>query len=168
VTLPVPHTTKNFLISPPGSPPIGWEPIEEEAPNTEALAADLLAALQRLQVERRHPRGVDGIQVLMTPDDDEMDTSIDSDLSSKPPGLSVFLEDTDFVEPVIESPHTPENGEGMWEGEMMRGGIGRVKATVESMGLQMFPSSATPLLGTNLSSNLPPRVPTPRPPPTDN
>ncbi|GAA5947192.1 hypothetical protein JCM3765_001567 [Sporobolomyces pararoseus] len=31
--LSVPSTGKNFLISPPGSPPVGWEQIEEDAPN---------------------------------------------------------------------------------------------------------------------------------------
>ena len=47
--LQVPAHNKNFLISPPGSPPVGWEPLEEEPPNTSALAADLMAALTRLQ-----------------------------------------------------------------------------------------------------------------------
>lgn len=31
--LEVPASGKNFLISPPGSPPVGWEQIEEDAPN---------------------------------------------------------------------------------------------------------------------------------------
>ncbi|TNY20736.1 Proteophosphoglycan ppg4 [Rhodotorula diobovata] len=31
--LEVPASGKNFLISPPGSPPVGWEQIEEHAPN---------------------------------------------------------------------------------------------------------------------------------------
>lgn len=31
--LSVPDSGRNFLISPPGSPPVGWEQIEEESPN---------------------------------------------------------------------------------------------------------------------------------------
>ncbi|KAK8850401.1 hypothetical protein IAR55_004319 [Kwoniella newhampshirensis] len=43
----IPH---NFLISPPGSPPEGWEPILEDAPNTSILAEDLQRALTALQL----------------------------------------------------------------------------------------------------------------------
>ncbi|WRT70556.1 uncharacterized protein IL334_007554 [Kwoniella shivajii] len=43
----LPH---NFLISPPGSPPEGWEPIPEEGPNTTILAEDLQRALESLQL----------------------------------------------------------------------------------------------------------------------
>jgi len=47
-----PSPTKNFLISPPGSPPVGWEPIKEEPPNATPLADDLISALHKLQVEQ--------------------------------------------------------------------------------------------------------------------
>ena len=47
-----PSPTKNFLISPPGSPPEGWEPIQEEPPNVTPLADDLMAALHKLQSDR--------------------------------------------------------------------------------------------------------------------
>lgn len=43
-----PSTDRNFLISPPGSPPIGWEPIREDPPNRETLALDLMEALRNL------------------------------------------------------------------------------------------------------------------------
>lgn len=46
-----PSPTKNFLISPPGSPPEGWEPIKEEPPNATPLADDLMAALRKLEFE---------------------------------------------------------------------------------------------------------------------
>lgn len=47
--LPVPTTDRNFLISPPGSPPVGWEPIREDPPNTNTLADDLMRALGSLR-----------------------------------------------------------------------------------------------------------------------
>lgn len=52
-SLPVPVTDKNFLISPPGSPPVGWEPIREDPPNADTLADDLMRALGDLRVSGR-------------------------------------------------------------------------------------------------------------------
>jgi hypothetical protein len=72
-----PPIEKNFLISPPGSPPVGWEPIREEPPNTATLAGDLIAALKKLQLrERRGSR-----EILLEPEEGV--------------GVSVYLEDTD-------------------------------------------------------------------------
>ncbi|KIM49633.1 hypothetical protein M413DRAFT_60927 [Hebeloma cylindrosporum] len=59
----IPHTNflkppaieKNFLISPPGSPPIGWEQIREDPPNSTPLAEDLIQALRKLQVFDEKP-----------------------------------------------------------------------------------------------------------------
>ncbi|WVQ95525.1 hypothetical protein IAU59_002622 [Kwoniella sp. CBS 9459] len=48
--LAVPEMPHNFLISPPGSPPEGWEPIVEDAPNSCILAEDLQRALEALQL----------------------------------------------------------------------------------------------------------------------
>lgn len=42
-------TDRNFLISPPGSPPVGWEPIREDPPNRDTLADDLIRALGALR-----------------------------------------------------------------------------------------------------------------------
>ncbi|KAJ7174351.1 Calcipressin, partial [Mycena filopes] len=61
-----PAIEKNFLISPPGSPPVGWEPIKEEPPNATPLADDLMAALRKLQVDERN---VSGPEVLIEPED---------------------------------------------------------------------------------------------------
>ena len=47
---PVPE--RNFLISPPGSPPVGWKQTQEEPPNEVALAEDLQCALEQLRVRR--------------------------------------------------------------------------------------------------------------------
>ncbi|KAF4614423.1 hypothetical protein D9613_003334 [Agrocybe pediades] len=44
-----PAVEKNFLISPPGSPPVGWEPIKEDPPNSTPLADDLIQALRKLK-----------------------------------------------------------------------------------------------------------------------
>lgn len=46
--LKAPSTGKLFFISPPPSPPQGWESREEEPPNRETHADDLAAALGRL------------------------------------------------------------------------------------------------------------------------
>jgi len=166
--LPVPPTTKNFLISPPGSPPIGWEQAHEEPPNRDALAADLVAALQRLQLNRARPTDRQGVQLLLAPDDDDMDVdgTAPPSLSNPTPGLTVYLEDSDFKSDVFDHSSgamTPVE-EGLWQGERMHGGIGLVKASVASMRQD---GAASP------RSSLPPgsgkvaRVPTPRPPPTD-
>ncbi|KAF9361151.1 carbohydrate-binding module 1 protein [Mortierella sp. AD094] len=40
-----PELEKNWLISPPGSPPIGWSQIREDPPNSVHLADDLVKAL---------------------------------------------------------------------------------------------------------------------------
>ncbi|KAJ6606212.1 Calcipressin [Mycena vulgaris] len=61
-----PAIEKNFLISPPGSPPVGWEPIKEEPPNATPLADDLMAALRKLQVNEKHSSG---LEVLIEPHD---------------------------------------------------------------------------------------------------
>ncbi|KAJ7184500.1 Calcipressin [Mycena filopes] len=61
-----PAIEKNFLISPPGSPPVGWEPIKEEPPNATPLADDLIAALRKLQV---HEKRSSGLEVLIEPED---------------------------------------------------------------------------------------------------
>ena len=61
-----PAIEKNFLISPPGSPPVGWEPIKEEPPNATPLADDLMAALRKLQVNEKHGSG---LEVLIEPHD---------------------------------------------------------------------------------------------------
>ncbi|CAE6344754.1 unnamed protein product [Rhizoctonia solani] len=63
-TLAVPALEKNFLISPPGSPPVGWEPAVEDPPNKDALAADLIEALRRLQLSREG-----GVEVLVSSGD---------------------------------------------------------------------------------------------------
>ncbi|KAL1915221.1 uncharacterized protein VTP21DRAFT_7497 [Calcarisporiella thermophila] len=47
-SLHVPELEKNWLISPPGSPPVGWEQIREDPPNRKVLADDLAHSLANL------------------------------------------------------------------------------------------------------------------------
>ena len=72
-----PPLEKNFLISPPGSPPVGWEPIREHPPNSMTLAEDLVIALNRLKC--REKRG--NREVLLEPEDGV--------------GVGVYVEDAD-------------------------------------------------------------------------
>ena len=58
-----PALEKNFLISPPGSPPVGWEPIREDPPNPTPLADDLIAALRKLQQHTKRS----SLEVLLEP-----------------------------------------------------------------------------------------------------
>lgn len=74
-----PAVEKNFLISPPGSPPVGWEPIKEDPPNATPLADDLIAALRKLQTFDDHP----SYEQLLDP--------LDSDGC----GVGVYVEDCD-------------------------------------------------------------------------
>jgi len=135
--LAVPPIEKNFLISPPGSPPVGWEPIKEVPPNTDTLAADLVAALHRLKISREG-----GVEILVSGggEDGEGDANVPA----------VHLEG-EWLEP---------NGDGGDE-EVSRppGGISMVKATVESM-------SGTSSAGGWLAGQRVPvqQFPTPRPP----
>lgn len=73
-----PETERNFLISPPGSPPVGWEPIREDPPNATPLADDLIATLKGLQLQQQ---ATPGIEILLDPEEGS--------------GVSVVLEDFD-------------------------------------------------------------------------
>ncbi|KAG9010218.1 hypothetical protein FRB90_007966 [Tulasnella sp. 427] len=106
----------------------------------------------------------DGVQLIMSPDDDDDDPDVRMDGSSPPAkqGLTVFLEDADYRpddERAAAGTITPD-AEGVWEGEMMRGGIGRVRATVASMQRDGVSSPG----GLGSASGRIARVPTPRPP----
>ncbi|KAF9262616.1 Calcipressin [Marasmius fiardii PR-910] len=75
-----PTTDRNFLISPPGSPPVGWEPIREDPPNSTPLADDLITALKSLQVQQTS----------------ESSTGVEIVLDASESGVSVVVEDCDF------------------------------------------------------------------------
>ncbi|KAF9036837.1 calcineurin-binding protein [Panaeolus papilionaceus] len=72
-----PAIEKNFLISPPGSPPVGWEQVVEDPPNATPLADDLMAALKKLKVYEEHSP----FEKLLDPDEGS--------------GVGVYVEDFD-------------------------------------------------------------------------
>lgn len=49
--LSVPELEKNWLVSPPGSPPFGWTPIKEDRPNSNTLSHDLAHALAHVSLD---------------------------------------------------------------------------------------------------------------------
>jgi hypothetical protein len=61
--LPLPKSDKLFFISPPPSPPMGWEMRNEEAPNQIVHAEDLAEALAKLHADHRE---------LPSPTDDDL------------------------------------------------------------------------------------------------
>lgn len=88
-----PQLEKNFLISPPGSPPVGWEQVREEPPNHAPLADDLMNALKKLQLERETHHGV---EVLMEPE------------AEGGPGIGIYVEDCGSGLPEIQEAEPDE------------------------------------------------------------
>ncbi|TBU41355.1 Calcipressin [Dichomitus squalens] len=78
-----PANEKNFLISPPGSPPVGWEQIREDPPNATPLAHDLITALRKLEVQEASARRGPGPEILLEPQEGV--------------GISVCVEDCDAL-----------------------------------------------------------------------
>ncbi|EMD34315.1 hypothetical protein CERSUDRAFT_86436 [Gelatoporia subvermispora B] len=76
-----PPLEKNFLISPPGSPPVGWEQTREDPPNATPLAEDLVRALRSLQLAQEHEHHVSGVEVLIEPEETG--------------GIGIYVEDCD-------------------------------------------------------------------------
>lgn|SRR6266850_5373425 len=77
-----PPLEKNFLISPPGSPPVGWEQIAEDPPNVAPLADDLIAALRKLQLAAGAAAKRPGREMILDPEDGA--------------GIGVYVEDCDM------------------------------------------------------------------------
>lgn len=101
-----PKVEKNFLISPPGSPPVGWEPIREEPPNNAPLAEDLIIALRRLQFS--HVEGSSSVgpsvSVLIEPEEG--------------PGVGVYVEDCGDEDwsKTVDDDDPMDQGEGWFYG----------------------------------------------------
>lgn len=103
--LTVPKIDRNFLISPPCSPPLGWTSAHETGPNSTTLADDLSHAFARLSPNSLIPRVIDDEELHnFSLDDDSMEevTSVDDNLAdsdrrildqSRAPGLIVISTD---------------------------------------------------------------------------
>ena len=78
-----PPIERNHLISPPGSPPKGWEQVKEDPPNQKTLADDLAFALKQLELQQT---GVNQplLRQLIDPSDG--------------PGIGVFVDSTPVQE----------------------------------------------------------------------
>ena len=81
--LEVPPLDKNFLISPPSSPPVGWQQIREDRPNADTLAADLIRALSGLTTDD---------------DADEMDAGGEEETPRSPSGGVRLDTDTTLIQ----------------------------------------------------------------------
>ncbi|KAL4402541.1 calcium-dependent protein serine/threonine phosphatase regulator [Malassezia pachydermatis] len=110
-----PAPEREFLISPPGSPPVGWEPRSEDRPNTDTLAEDLIEALQALSAAQA--------------------TTDDTDVSEKTPTApasnvpTMLIPSTAMTIPGVVL-HESETMESM---TAPRSSIHQVKATIESL-----------------------------------
>jgi len=96
-----PEHEKNFLISPPGSPPIGWEQVREDPPNETPLAEDLIHALRKLEVDAQFRKtkveGQRGVELLLAPEDSADGISVyveDCDVSEEEDEIEIDIEDT--------------------------------------------------------------------------
>lgn len=152
--LDVPQTDKNFLISPPGSPPVGWESIREEPPNLDTLADDLVKALESLTVGRSAPEyddlrnsgrasPVNGSSMPASPRDTIIIPHRRTESGDLP---SVMVSDTDMAGSSNSNSLSIADAFALQRsGSLARtsapGPISQVKATVESMQTSSFPST---------------------------
>lgn len=126
------------MISPPGSPPVGWEQTLEEAPNAAPLAADLINALRKLEIQAEFSRtkveGRNGVEVLIDPEDGYH-------------GISVIVEDCDPAKEeemdVYGDDDEGRNGEGWAYGESSRYRMGPGGAL--PAGWRPIPTSRPPM-----------------------
>jgi len=89
--LAAPESKKLFFISPPPSPPHGWELRNEEPPNTVVVAEDLAHALARLTAKRPPPVFQEASEQTASPKGDD---------AKKSPDLSVDTNATTAKGPI--------------------------------------------------------------------
>ncbi|RHZ80473.1 hypothetical protein Glove_135g53 [Diversispora epigaea] len=98
--LNVPEIEKNWLSSPPGSPPIGWNPTRENAPNSVTFAHDIIHSLSHINTisELNLPKilkGNDNLEEFSLDDKFEKEVNDDFKVShTQIPVLTVLSSDT--------------------------------------------------------------------------
>ncbi|BEI85576.1 hypothetical protein CcaverHIS002_0509770 [Cutaneotrichosporon cavernicola] len=125
-----PEHERNFLISPPGSPPEGWEPIVEDGPNMTPLADDLKRALEALQLQalgRDHGAGPEVI----------LDVG----------GVRVEVEDMDTANQECEwgEEYIVAGGADMWEAPRQHGGPGGLAGGGFTPAGRILPTARPPM-----------------------
>ncbi|KAK9764491.1 hypothetical protein K7432_007952 [Basidiobolus ranarum] len=89
--LKLPDNDRLWLVSPPGSPPVGWMQEREEPPNDATLAEDLLHALRKL---------VDKEEMEIS-DDSSLHSNISYPMSSDEPTFNIQTSNGEEELPVI-------------------------------------------------------------------
>jgi hypothetical protein len=113
--LALPKSDKLFFISPPPSPPMGWEMHNEEAPNKVVHAEDLAAALSRLHAHHvDYPPEADPDTPMITRRRTGSSTIVyhPDDHNDSPDLPSIAVEDTTDSLAHIDSPDAMEGIEG--------------------------------------------------------
>ncbi|SCZ95978.1 BZ3500_MvSof-1268-A1-R1_Chr8-1g09922 [Microbotryum saponariae] len=138
--LSVPALSRNFLISPPGSPPVGWEQTLEEAPNPNPLpeggdidhgwASELARALRYISVDTDPSLEPDADRV--GPDDDLTVTKQGGSASDASTTQVIVPPRLLDVCPSITVSTAAENSIEM-PGSLPARNISAVKATIDSL-----------------------------------
>ncbi|CAG8580785.1 5484_t:CDS:2 [Paraglomus brasilianum] len=177
--LAVPQLDRNYLISPPCSPPLGWTSLRETGPNSTTLADDLSHAFARLSPNSLIPRIIDDedLHNFSLDDGNSMEevTSIDNndvccnacEKNLAAPGLIVISTDDNSDSEVT----TPKNDLSVpailiqdWDTPFS---VPTIQASARSMGLPQSSKASLSPASLNRHPMVTPRpriIPTARPP----
>ncbi|KAF0554864.1 Calcipressin-domain-containing protein [Gigaspora margarita] len=95
--LKVPEFEKNLLISPPGSPPVGWVQSREDRPNSTTLSDDLVHALAKFHSNSSNNIYDDFEEFTLDDkiESESRDSHNDSDSRNNGPILTIMSSDVD-------------------------------------------------------------------------
>ncbi|KAM0792043.1 hypothetical protein ACM66B_004751 [Microbotryomycetes sp. NB124-2] len=139
--LDVPQLSRNFLISPPGSPPVGWEQTLEEAPNPNPfpVSSDQSSNGEDSGWAEELARALRFLSTDSNPEDDEVQAPADTDSTELEPSTTLLVsaaKSSSLPAVTVSSPSTlgvPSDGTGTPPLPPGAQKIGSVKATIESM-----------------------------------